>query len=123
MIRQLQKHEAIAAVCEARPETDAAILETSLEGWCAVDINGAVLLTKAGEIHVLAKPEIQGKWLTRGVIVRFFDAYLKAYGKAVAQVNADNTKARRFVERLGFKQTHADNDSVRYEMTRCAYAG
>lgn len=123
MFRQLNQTEAIAAICEARPETDAAALAVSIDGWCAVDVNGAVLLTKAGEIHVLAKPEIRGKWLTRADIRKFFSAYLKAYDKAVANVNTDNARAIRFIEGLGFERKEADAVSARYEMTRCAYVG
>lgn len=123
MFRQLNQTEAIAAVCEARPETDAEALRTALEGWCAVDVNGAVVLTKAGEIHVLAKPEIRGKWCTRAVIRQFFAAYLKAYGKAVANVNTDNARAIRFIEGLGFERKESDSETARYEMTRCAYVG
>ncbi len=123
MIKLLPRDAAVSAICEAMPNVDKQKLNDSLEGWAALDINGAVVIANGEELHIVAKPEIHGKWLTRKDIRAFFTAQLKVYGRALVNVNIDNTRAIDFIERLGFIRLSADDESANYELTRCAYVG
>jgi GNAT superfamily N-acetyltransferase len=123
VISSLSKDQAVSAICEAMPHVDKQILAVSLDGWNAVDINGAVVLAKGEELHIVAKPSLHGKWLTRKDIRAFFTAQLNVYGRAVVDVNTDNQRAIDFIERLGFVRLSSDAESAQYELTRCDYVG
>lgn len=96
----------------------------SLHGWDVkcVERNGkpiGMAISKNGECHFCIKPELQGRWLTKGL--------LKEIGEKVdcrfTTVNVRNKQKQEFVEKIGFFKVGVKEENVVYQLGKLKFAG
>jgi hypothetical protein len=96
-------------------------------GWKFIEIkrNGVLsgfVMLQGNEIHAHRLPEFIGQWGYIGDIKKVVDPLIKQYGYVRTKVVLSNTTGQRFVQRLGFKETHRDAEVVHYKLERLRYA-
>ena len=91
-------------------------------GWTFLDVNGAVVMLKANEIHVGAPPAVRGKWFSHGDFRALFGTLLEVYGLVKTTVRNSNKAGHAFVQRLGFREAFSDDVATSYVLTEVKYA-
>jgi len=74
----------------------------------------ALIMTKGSEVHCGCFPEYKGRWFPLKRVQRIFKELLLKYGKITTSTFEES---RKFVERLGFKETHKIKDVIHYIKT------
>ncbi len=86
------------------------------EPFQIIPVSGGAVMVRGNEVHVAVVKTAEGKWLSRGLIRRVLGTLIAEHGSAVTSVMRDNQRGQRFVERLGFKKTKEDKDTIGYEL-------
>jgi hypothetical protein len=100
------------------PDLSESELRGYLKDWRAVPyMYGGRLagcaLVRGNEIHAALKPGYMGRGLYRYALRDFLGGLIATHGGLTTRVPHGDHANRRFVERLGFEPTHAD-DSYRF---------
>jgi len=97
------------------------------DGWREVpvyhgDKQVGLFFVKANEIHCCRLASVTGRWLTRQVLEQLTAPIFEQYGHLLTSVGKTNTTGQRFVTRLGFDATHADDTNIYYKAERLKHA-
>lgn len=111
-----------------RPFAEPTGYTTSIfDGWDVVPghINGVHVCTsiiKGTEIHFYALPQHRRKLVLRGRTQQYLQPLLERHGYLTTRVLKEHVGEKRFVERVGFKPTWADQQFQYYLLGRLPFA-
>lgn len=117
------REELLAPLCA---EAGGVPIETFAD-WDVVPyyLDGAVACTaivKGTEIHFYVRPEARKKLILRSRTQEFLRPLMNVLGFLTTRVLHENKEAQRFVERIGFEKTWADNQFQFYILERLPFS-
>ena len=93
-----------------------------LDGWNFLGVNGAVVMIRGNEIHVAARPDDRGRFVSRRAIRVVLGSLLQIHGVLKTYIRKSNAKGVDFCERLGFVRVGESADMFECELKELRHA-
>ena len=94
----------------------------ALDGWNFIGVNGAVVMLKGNEIHVAARPDDRGRFVSRRAIRVVLGSLLAVHGVLRTFIRKSNAAGIDFCERLGFVRIGETADILECELKELRHA-